>query len=115
MLLGHVPCLEMQQDFFPQRGVLVWSAGGLGLDGGADGCVDAVLVPRRAGARFPLHRLDPERETEGWLARSLILRQPATGNRQTESVLTDQKSLRSVDAVNTSRVAREASGIGHVE
>ena len=45
VLLGHVPCLEMQQDFFPQRGVLVWSA--------------------------------------------------ATGNRQTESVLTDQKSLRS--------------------
>jgi len=34
-----VPCLEMQQDFFPQRGVRVWSAGGLGLDDGAGGCV----------------------------------------------------------------------------
>ena len=37
-----------------------------------------------------------------------------TANRQTESVLTDQKPLRSVDAVDTSGVAREASGIGHV-
>lgn len=26
VLLGHLPCMEMQQDFFPQPGDLVWSA-----------------------------------------------------------------------------------------
>ena len=39
----------------------------------------------------------------------------ATGNRQTESVLTDPKSLPRVDPVNTSRVTLETSGIGHVD
>ena len=42
----------MQRDFFPQRGVLAWSAAD--LDRGADGSVDAVLVSRHAVLRWGL-------------------------------------------------------------